>query len=87
LCVFFPYSYINTDDEPTGDFRTISFYVNDGLFSSNVPSSYITIERINDPPTVTLGPNGTVDVMLVYTEGQMAPLLLAENVQITGRFI
>ena len=80
------HSYINTD-EPTGDFRTISFYVNDGLFNSNMPSSYITIERVNDPPTVTLGLNGTVDVMLEYREGQMMPLLLAENVQILGRFV
>ena len=52
-----------------------------------MPSSYITIERVNDPPTITLGPNGTVDVMLVYTEGQTTPLLLAENVQITGTYV
>lgn len=74
-------------NEPSEEFREIVFYVNDGLFNSNMPSAYITINRTNDAPVITLGPNGTVDITLMYLENQSVPLLLAQNVQISGMYI
>lgn len=73
-------------NEPTMGLREIVFYVNDGLFNSNMPSAYVTISRRNDAPIITLGPNATVDTILMYLEKQSVPLLLAQNVQISGKF-
>lgn len=74
-------------DEPTGELREIVFYVNDGLFDSNMPSAYVAINRINDAPIITLGPNATVDVTLMYLENQTVPLLPAQYIQISGMYV
>ena len=69
--------------EPTGSTRLINFVVNDGLFDSPIVSTLVTIQHVNDPPLVML--SGGTDVNLMYTEGQTAPLVLAENITITGK--
>ena len=75
--------YQNTAPQFNGMTRVISFQVNDGLFSSAPVFAYVRLEETNDPPVLRL--NGSMsDVDLMYAEGQLEPLLLAANVNITG---
>lgn len=69
---------------PTGSSRRVSFTVNDGLFNSTPAYACVQLIEQNDQPVLTLGPNGTVDVMLTYTEGQSEPLYLARDLNIEG---
>ena len=87
MCLKIYCRYINLADEPTGELREILFYVNDGLFDSNMALAYITINTSNDAPIVTLGVDGTVDIMLVYMENQSEPLLPAQYIQINGMYV
>ena len=65
----------------------MSFTVNDGLLDSDPALACISLEGVNDPPVLTLGPDGTFDVMVNYTEGQPEPLILAPDLQITGQLL
>ena len=49
--------------------------------------AYVTINRINDAPVITLGANETVDITLLYIENQSEPLLLAQYIQINGMYL
>ena len=80
-----PPSYENLSEQPTGDSRLVSFTVNDGLFDSAPALACVNVEAVNDPPVLTLGPDGVVDVMLNYTEDQLEPLILAPDLLITGQ--
>lgn len=66
------------------DERQISFIVNDGVFNSTSAIACVRLVDSNDPPFLTLGTNGTVDVMLMYLEGQVELLYLAPALEITG---
>ena len=79
------HSYRNLAQSFAGDTtRLVSFNINDGAFNSSARTC-IQLVDVNDPPQVTLGPNGTVDTMVMYTEGQLQPLRLAPDLSITGR--
>lgn len=64
--------------------RRISFIINDGLFNSTSVAAYVGIRQVNDPPVVSLDSNGTLDVMVVFSEGQEGPLTLAPQLIIRG---
>ena len=64
--------------------RIVSFIVNDGAFNSTPVSACVRLTNVNDVPALTLGSNGTVDVVVMYTEGQTEPLFLAPDLEIEG---
>ena len=66
------------------DERQVSFILNDGAFNSTPAIACIRLVDSNDPPFLTLGSNGTVDVMVMYSEGQDEVLYLAPELEITG---
>ena len=68
----------------TNSDRQVSFVVNDGAFNSTPATACVQLFNINDAPRLTLGPNGTVDVVVMYTEGQADPLFLAPELAIEG---
>ena len=68
----------------TNSDRQVSFIVNDGAFNSTPVTACVQLLNINDAPSLTLGPNGTVDVVVMYTEGQTDPLFLAPELEIEG---
>ena len=71
------HSYQNPAESHTGDnTRQVSFLISDGAFNSSTLAC-IQLVGVNDPPQLTLGPNGTVDTMVMYTEGQTQLLTLA----------
>ena len=45
-------SYANASDDPDTSDREISFAVNDGDLNSNVATSTVTVEAVNDGPTI-----------------------------------
>lgn len=49
--------------------------------------AYVGIRQENDPPVVSLDSNGTLDVMVVFSEGQEDPLPLAPQLMIQGSII
>lgn len=69
------------------DERQVSFIVNDGIFNSSTAIACIQLVDANDDPLLTLGTDASVDVMLLYSEGQMDPLVLAPELQIIGDHI
>ena len=69
----------------TNSDRQISFVVNDGAFNSTTVTACVQLLNINDAPSLTLGPNGTVDVVVMYTEGQTDPLFLVPQLEIEGK--
>ena len=77
--------YISTAQEPTGSQRQVAFIVNDGYFNSTPATAHISIIAVNDPPSMTLGQNGSIDTVVVYNEGQLEPLLLAPLLVIYGK--
>ena len=66
------------------DERTISFIVNDGSFNSTPTQACIRLVDANDLPELFTGSNSTVDTMVMYTEGQLQPLVLAPQLEIRG---
>ena len=62
----------------------MTFTVNDGAFNSTSVFACVQLANVNDAPTLTLGPNGTVDVLVMFTEGQTEPLFLAPDLEIEG---
>ena len=80
-------AYQSLSQDPMGSTRQVEFTVSDGLLTSSPALACISLFEVNDPPVVTLGPNGTVDIMLMYTEGQTEELLVGEELHITGRVV
>ena len=76
-------TYQSSSQEPTG-FRQVEFVVSDGELTSSQALACVELVEINDPPELRLGLDGSVDVMLMYTEGQTQLLLLAPDLEITG---
>ena len=62
--------YLNTSSSPSTATRTISFIVSDGLATSSVVSRNITVQAINDPPTVRT--NEQSDLTYSATDGAVA---------------
>ena len=79
-------AYQSLSQEPT-DTRHVEFTVNDGQNTSPPALACIQLVEVNDPPVLTLGANASVDAVLMYTEGQTEGLLLAEDLQLTGRLL
>ena len=77
--------YQSLSQLPTGDARVVKFVVNDGIFNSTPATACIQLEDVNDAPLLTLGANSSVDTMLMYTEGQPDPLILAPLLEISGK--
>ena len=71
-------------EQPTTHPRRIAFIINDGVFNSTPAGAYVGIRQVNDPPRVSLDANGTLDKMVVYSEGQTDPLILAPGLTIQG---
>jgi hypothetical protein len=46
-------TYFNPSYNPSGLSRTITFFVNDGEFNSNIFSRVINVNPVNDPPVLT----------------------------------
>ena len=63
--------------------RQISFTLNDGAFNSTPVFACLRLDNVNDPPTLSLGANDSIDVMLMYLEGQSEPLFLATELLIS----
>ena len=78
------YQHDNQFFPVTNSDRRVSFVINDGAFNSTPVSACIRLTNINDVPILTLGPNSTVDVVVMYTEGQAEPLFLAPDLEIEG---
>ena len=78
------YEHDNQNFPVANSDRQVSFIVNDGVFNSSQATTCVQLTNVNDSPTLTLGPNGTVDVMLMYTEGRTEPLFLAPDLEIEG---
>ena len=78
--------YRNGAVQPQGNMQRIDFVVNDGTFNSSIVSAHIYISPVNDLPQVYLA-HSSVDVYLMYTEGQSGPLSLAPNATITGEML
>jgi Notch-like protein len=75
-------TYQSLSQEPMG-ITQATFTVNDGKFTSSPVLTCVQLFEVNDPPVLTLGAaEGSVDVMLMYNEGQTDGLLLAEHLQI-----
>ena len=74
-------------EQPTTHPRRIAFTINDGVFNSTPAVAYVGIRQVNDPPRVTLDANGTLDKMVVFSEGQTEPLILAPELAIQGVFV
>ena len=87
IFICFSYRYENTAKEPTTTTRQVTFIVNDGLFNSTPAVSFIDIESVNDAPVITLGQDSTVDVIVIYDEGQDESLVLAPLLEIQGLFV
>ena len=68
----------------SNDERQVSFIVNDGFHNSTAAIACIRLVDANDSPALTLGEEGAVDVMILYSEGQVEPLLLTPDLAITG---
>lgn len=68
------------------DERTVSFVVNDGIFNSSAAFACIRLIDVNDNPALFLGGEGVVDVMVMYSEGQVDSLILAPQLTIIGKF-
>jgi VCBS repeat-containing protein len=56
--------FTTSGDAPDTSLRHINVTVNDGSTNSNTAQAVITVESVNDTPTLTLGPAGAVS----YTE-------------------
>ena len=71
--------YEDLADEPLDvqTARVIEFVVSDGLFLSQVVSTTVIIQPVNDPPVLRLG--ATQDVVLVYSETVESLPLLSDN--------
>ena len=71
--------YEDLADEPLDvqTARIIEFVVSDGLFSSQIVSTTVIIQPVNDPPVLRLG--ATQDVVLVYSETVQSLPLLSDN--------
>ena len=78
-------TYHSLSQQPTGSSRQAAFVVSDGQFNSTPALACVQLIGVNDRPQLTLGTNGSVDVMLMYTEGQADPLPLAPLLEITGQ--
>ena len=78
------YQHDNQNFPVTNSDRQVSFIVNNGAFNSTPATACVQLTNVNDRPTLTLGPNGTVDVVVMYTEGQSEPLFLAPDLEIQG---
>ena len=63
----------------------MSFVINDGAFNSTPVFACVELFDVNDAPILTLGPNSTFDVMVMYTERQAEPLFLAPDLGIEGK--
>lgn len=63
----------------------MSFIVNDGKFNSTPVFACIELQGVPDAPTLTLAIDGAVDVTVNYTEGQVEPLPLVQDLQISGK--
>ena len=77
-------SYHTTSQSPRGT-RQIEFTVNDGVFTSEPVLACVELFGVNDAPMVTLGADGSVDTIVMYSEGQTEGLLLASQLTITGK--
>lgn len=78
------YSHDGQSFPSTNDERTVSFVVNDGTFNSTQVLTCIRLVDRNDLPQLFAGANETVDTMVMYTEGQLVPLILAPQLEIRG---
>lgn len=63
----------------------MTFIINDGAFNSTPATACVQLSNVNDAPILTLGPNSTVDVQVMFTEGQTEPLFLVPDLEIEGR--
>jgi len=63
-------AYTNTVDAPNIANRTVSFVVNDGLFSSNVGAKVVAVSPVNDAPQGGKLPNSAVDPNYNATAGR-----------------
>ena len=80
-------TYQSLSQEPMG-ITQATFTVNDGKFTSSPVLACVQLFEVNDPPVLTLGAaEGSVDIMLMYNEGQTDELLLAEHLQIFGKLL
>lgn len=79
-------TYETTSQNPRG-IRQIVFSINDGMFTSEPALACVQLSPVNDPPVVTLGPDGSVDTTVMYTEGQTDTLEIAPQLSITGKNI
>ena len=77
-------SYQTTSQDPTG-VRQALFTVNDGVFTSAPALACVQLFKVNDAPVLTLGPAGSVDTIVMYREGQAEGLVLAPQLDITGK--
>ena len=68
IAVLSTIQYINMADEPSMEpSRLVSFVVSDGLLQSETVTAVVSIETVNDPPTLLLG-GTTVDATVLYVE-------------------
>ena len=77
-------AYESLSQQPVGT-RLVEFTVNDGQFTSDPILACVQLLEVNDAPVVTLGPNGTVDTILMYREGRSTGLVVAPQLEITGK--
>ena len=85
LFLFPRYSYENRAQNITGSSRLVSFIVNDGRFNSTPVFACVELVGVPDAPTLSLARDGAMDVTVNYTEGQTEPLLLVQDLQISGK--
>lgn len=81
------YQHDNQYFSATNSDRQVTFIVNDGAFNSTSATSCVQLSNVNDAPVLTLGPNGTVDVQVMFTEGQTEPLFLVPDLEIEGKTV
>ena len=79
-------AYQTTSQKPMGD-RQVQFTVNDGSFTSEPVLACVQLFQVNDAPVLTLGSGGSVDNIVMYSEGQSKGVVLAPQLNITGKFL
>ncbi|MCE9605186.1 MAG: tandem-95 repeat protein [Planctomycetia bacterium] len=65
-------TYSNTSQNPTGGDRTIVFTVNDGFVDSAAASQIVTVNPINDAPTISYPPPTSITILQTVTSGTFA---------------
>ncbi|MEX2138898.1 MAG: tandem-95 repeat protein [Pirellulales bacterium] len=73
-------TYNNTSQTPNTTARTVTFVASDGTDSSNVGTTTVAVNAVNDAPTNTVpGPQSTnEDTALVFSSGNGNPISIAD---------